>query len=238
MRKTAPYSSTSTALTVSELQSLTDGWLLDGELRQLSPRTLEARQRLVGKFLWFLSEKGFTCCGRLEVRAFLAHVSRGHEEPAGRWGISRLNRQVRPSTTTTYFNILRSPFSFLVEEGAMEASPIETLRPPIFRPDQVQPFNEEQIAALLVATRRSPHPCRDEAIVLFLLDTGARSNEVCSLRVKDVDLAGRRCTVQGKGNKARRLCFGTAVRKGIGEGVVERGPGDRAASRRKPRSVG
>src|SRR5947209_20205592 len=100
MPKTAPYSSTAPTLKTGELKRFADGWLLDGEVRQLSPRTQDSRQRLIRKLLWFLGEKGLTSCGKPELRAFLAYVSRGHEDPGGRWGNPRMDRPVKPGTST------------------------------------------------------------------------------------------------------------------------------------------
>lgn len=79
---------------------------------------------------------------------------------------------------------------------------------PVARADQVQPFTRDQVEALLSAARRSKQRRRDEAILYFLFDTGVRASELCSLKMSDLDLGGRRCTILGKGNKRRTLCLG------------------------------
>ncbi len=89
------------------------------------------------------------------------------------------------------------------------------LKAPIVRQDQILPFTREQQEALLRVARKTRHPKRDEAIVLFLLDTGARASELCSLRRKDLDLTERRCRVRGKGEKDRTLCFGAVTTKAL-----------------------
>jgi site-specific recombinase XerD len=104
--------------------------------------------------------------------------------------------------------------AFCVEE-AFDASPMTRLKAPIVRDDQIQPFTREQQQALQAAARKSRHPKRDEALILFLLDTGARVSEACSLRAKDLDLTGRRCGVGGKGKKDRSICFGGVRMKAI-----------------------
>jgi hypothetical protein len=63
MRKTAPVSSTSSDLTFADLQDLIQGWVDDGEIRQLSPRTLEERRAITGKLLWFLKDRELPTCG-------------------------------------------------------------------------------------------------------------------------------------------------------------------------------
>ncbi len=55
MQKTAPrLTNSGTSFSVSKLQLYAQGWLLDGEIRQLSKRTLDTRRDLVKKLLWFL----------------------------------------------------------------------------------------------------------------------------------------------------------------------------------------
>ena len=49
---------------------------------------------------------------------------------------------------------------------------------------------------------------RDAAILEALYATGIRVSELCGLDVDDVDLAGRRMSVLGKGNKQRVVPFG------------------------------
>ena len=50
-----------------------------------------------------------------------------------------------------YYARLRTFFRFLVEEGSIEASPMETLKAPVSRPDQIEPFTQEHVTALLAA---------------------------------------------------------------------------------------
>ncbi|MBI3909342.1 MAG: tyrosine-type recombinase/integrase [Armatimonadetes bacterium] len=206
---------TTASIPTNDLARCAPGWILDGEVRQLSKRTLEARRFLVDNLLWFLHQQEAATCGAPEVRAFLAYLNRGHEEPGGRWGNPRARRPVRPRTAQTYFTNLRTLFNFLVVEGYLEASPLETLRPPVARADQIQPFTQDEVAALLDAARLGRHRRRDEALALFLLDTGAHASEVCSLRIRDLDFQGRGCTVTGKGNKQRRLYFGARTMKAL-----------------------
>jgi site-specific recombinase XerD len=209
------FASPGISIPLPELEDHARGWLLDGQIRQLSPSTLAARRFLVGKLLWFLRQQEAVACGTLELRGFLAYLSTAHESDEGRWGNTRQRNVVRPRTVQTYFVNLKTLFNYLVEEGVLEASPMETLRPPVARADQVQPFTEDQIRALLAAARRSRHPLRDHAIVLMLLDTGCRASELCALKLNDLDLQGRRCTVLGKGNKRRSLYFGRETTKAL-----------------------
>lgn len=138
---------------------------------------------------------------------FFSYLQHGHSEPGGRWGKANLNKPVRPITIKDYYVNLRCLFNWLVEDGVLAASPLEKIPKPKVRAEQVQPFTQEQIEALLKAARASPNPKRDEAIVLFLYDTGVRASELCGLRMRDLDLNSRHASVLGKGNKHRLVYF-------------------------------
>jgi hypothetical protein len=120
----------STALTIADLEYRAKGWLLDGEMRQLSKQRLAARKFLTDKFLWYLRQQARELCGVHEIRGFVAYLNRAHEDPAGRWGNAQMRRSVRPRTVHAYFVDLRTLFRFLAAEGALEESPLEQLRPP------------------------------------------------------------------------------------------------------------
>lgn len=219
MQKTAPRFSNSgspvgSSISVDELEMQLQNWLEEGQIRYWSKRTLDDRKQNTGKLLWFLRERGFTSCGVRELRAFLAYLTTSHEQPGGRWG-SGARQPLSPGRVHKYYGDLRTLFRFIVAEGGLETSPMELLRPPVRRADQVQPFTLEEVDALIAAACRSRHPRRNEAIVKFLLDTGCRASELCSLKVGDVDWQARRCTVLGKGNKSRLLLFGGVTKKAL-----------------------
>lgn len=57
---------------------------------------------------------------------------------------------------------------------------------------------------------------RDKALVLFMVDTGARLAEVCALKWQDVDIpSGMIRIVEGKGGKTRSVVVGTETRRAL-----------------------
>jgi site-specific recombinase XerD len=215
MQKRPPQCKTSSSITLIELQHAAEGWILDGRIRQLSARTLEARTDLVQKLLWYLRHREAPACGTRELRGFLAYLTGGHEEPGGRWGNPRMTKSVKPSTVETYFVNLQTLFGFLVQEGDLPDSPMATLKPPVYREDQIQPFTQDEVRRLLDASRKTRHPRRDEAIVWLLLDTGMRASELVGLNLEHVEMQARRCTVTGKGNKQRSVYFGATAARAV-----------------------
>ena len=55
---------------------------------------------------------------------------------------------------------------------------------------------------------------RDRAIILTLLDTGI-TDELCQLRIKDIDLESGKTFVTGKGNKSRFVYLGKVSRQSV-----------------------
>lgn len=195
-----------TTLSLRELEDHADGWLIDLEIRQASKATLALRRLIVKNLVWYLRQFEHAECSTNTLRRFFQYLGREPGE-GGRWGNEQKTRAVKPGTVATYHRALKALFTWLVKEQVIDASPMEAIAPPIDRPDQIQPFTQDQVNALLAACKKTDQPRRDEAVLLFMLDTGCRVSEVCALRMCDVDLGGRRASVVGKGNKRRDVFY-------------------------------
>jgi len=196
------------ALSLPDLEYHAMGWALDGDVRNLAREYVQRRKDVSARLLWFLRRRKSETCGTLELRAFFAYLRTGHEEPEGRWGNARETEPLAPSTIKQYHTMLRAFWNFVVAEKGLDVSPMSALKAPIARPDQIQPFTADQQRALLTAAKKSRYSARNVALVLFLLDTGARASELCALRYRDLALSERSCRVLGKGGKERTVCFG------------------------------
>ncbi len=211
------------ALPVRLLPTLISQYLLDGDMSRHSARTAASRRDLLGKLDWFAAREQISTLDTASLRLFFHHVTHGHEEAGGRWGNPRMTRPTKPGTVATYFRIVRAFFNWCVKEKTLSVSPMERITPPVDRPDQVQPFTGEQVAALFRAAKRTTHPARDEAVLFLLLDTGLRVSELAALRVSDVDLLAGHVTVRsGKGGKLRRVPFSLHTRRALYQCLNER----------------
>lgn len=203
------------ALSLSDLEYYAQGWKLDGDVRMLAKSYVEKRRDCTAKLLWFLRSEGYSECGVLELRAFFSYLRSSHERPEGRWGNDKQRRALSAGTFQMWHAMLRGFFNFVVAEGALEVSPMQRLKAPIARPDQVQPFSEDQQRALVEAARETRYHTRNVALILFLLDTGCRASEVCGIVYGDLSLEERSCRVLGKGNKERTVCFGAMTARAL-----------------------
>lgn len=198
-----PSPSSQAQIAVSQLEKFINDWLLDGELRQLTPRTMSWRRDHMERFLWFLRDRECTAVGTAEIKQYMLYLAKSHEEPEGRWGNPKNRAPMRAVSIQNYHRLLRAFFNWLVEEELLPSSPMKKVPAPVCRTEIKQPLPDELIPALVRAAQRSDNPRRNEAIVLVLLDTGMRATELCSLKMKDLDLAARSFRVLGKGNKYR-----------------------------------
>lgn len=159
---------------------------------------------VTGKFLWWLENGKRKATGEKEIINFLAYVG-GPAPEGGRWGNPAAKKENSPRTVKTYWERLRNLLNFGVEQGIIKTNPMARMKAPIARPEQKEPFSEQDIQRILDAATTTRNPKRDATICLLLLDTGIRNNELCTLKMKDLDLRNRQATVLGKGNKRRTI---------------------------------
>jgi len=199
----------------ADLPGLIEEWLLECECRQHAATTNAVRRVFANNLLWFLRHRGFEQCGSRELKQFFLYLARGHEETGGRWGQGRFTKPLRPVSIKDYYACLRSFFGWMESEEIVALSPMARISRPPVRDEVKQPLSETQVEALLRAARLSQSPHRDEAIVLLLLDSGVRANELVQLKVSDLDIKNGNFFVIGKGNKRRSCYFGQATKKAL-----------------------
>ncbi|WP_322769566.1 tyrosine-type recombinase/integrase [Frankia sp. Cr1] len=112
--------------------------------------------------------------------------------------------------TNQTFRALQQWFAWLLDEGEIEHSPMERMKPPQVAGKLVPLVAVDQVKALLaVCTGKGLIDRRDAAIIRVLADTGGRRGEVAKLTVEDVDLGRKLIYVTGKGGRPRQVAIGT-----------------------------
>lgn len=117
------------------------------------------------------------------------------------WRAARERDGAAPATINRALSTLRGYGAWLVRRGTLPADPLAGVRPlptsPLERPD----LPPESLAALFGAAGARGHPAlraRDAALVALLGLVGLRTQEVCNLRVGDLDLAAGLVAVRGR----------------------------------------
>lgn len=177
--------------TEATLRRLIDLYLLRCEVEGKSPRTVGAYRETLGRF------------------AGIVVVERPDEVTAEHL-YTYLGRftHLRAETRHRYFREVRCFFNWLVDAGYIERSPFRGMRNVRLPQRIVQPFSSEEIARLLDACGDGAMGSRDRALLMTLLDTGARCSEVVQLELADLDLGHRRLRIlHAKGDKQRVVPF-------------------------------
>jgi site-specific recombinase XerD len=170
----------------------------------VSPNTILAYCGAVERFVDFLVGAG--------LPTDVVAIRRDHVEAF----ISDALDRFKPATANHRFRGVQRFFNYLVDEGALEASPLSRMRPPRIPEDPPGVLTRAEQGRLLAACEGSDFEARrDKAIVSVFLDTGARRAEVAGLRwtpdnelTNDVDLDGRAIRVIGKGRRERLVRIG------------------------------
>jgi site-specific recombinase XerD len=103
---------------------------------------------------------------------------------------------------------LRAFCTWLYEERYVDRDLFATVKIPKAPTLVKDTLSPGEVQALLETARTTGrYRLRDEAIILFLLDTGARNSEVCSLKAEDIDWVQGIAKLYGKGNKERFVPF-------------------------------
>jgi len=115
----------------------------------------------------------------------------------------------------SYTRSLRAFCQWLTDEEFLDVNPMAKVKQPK-APALVKPtLTREDVAALLDAAKAGRTVLRDTALILFMLDTGARANEVCTLKAADILWSDRLAKLYGKGQKERFVPFSPHTAKAM-----------------------
>ncbi|WP_322793342.1 tyrosine-type recombinase/integrase [Bellilinea sp.] len=167
-----------------------DEFLLSRQAMRCSPRTIRTYRSILGRFIQWLKKEGVQSVIQLSPR----HVRKFMSQTSGsQWTLNGYGRAIR-----TFLN-------FLVQEELVDHKISIKVPPP---PKQRLPFlNSSQIKQLLEFC--DP---QEKAIILLIVDSGLRRQEVCNLKIGNVQIeSGMIRVVQGKGNKDRIVFIGRST---------------------------
>ncbi len=108
---------------------------------------------------------------------------------------------------------VRSFFQYLRRKGEVATDPTEGMGSPEVKKPLPRTAREEDVRALLAfcARRNTVEGLRDLAMLRLLWATGMRVGELVTLNVADVDLAGGKVRVVGRGSRERKLPIDNAT---------------------------
>jgi integrase/recombinase XerC len=170
--------------------------------RNLSPATLKAYRREIGRFLDHVvaTHPDPRTVRAVDIRAWIAHL----------W-----QSGLGPRSLERALASLRTYFAFLVVEGAVDANPAVSVPHPRRETQPPDVAERYAIEELLESFPDTPAGRRDRAMVELLYGAGLRVSELVALDVEDVSLTERMLRVRGKGRRERLVPFGRRAAEAV-----------------------
>lgn len=186
-----------------DIASLLDSWLLHLAAERKSAQTLKTYGDGVRAFFrWCEAADRAPVLDRPTVNAFVSALLDGGAEAA-----TARSRQLA----------VRRFSAWLADEGEIDTDQLVNLKPPKLDHKVVPELDDDQLRALIKACKGNDlRDRRDEAIVCFMAETGARAGEVVGMGVADIDLKrGAAVVRRGKGGKGRTVPVGPQTARAL-----------------------
>jgi len=189
---------------LGQLRSLARSWLVHLEAENKSPKTLLSYGAAAEQLEQFLTTSG--------MPTDVSGIAREHIDMF----LIALMHRTSASTAATRYRALQQLFKWLRDEGEIDRNPMERMKPPSTDERPVPVISDDDLRTLFkVCSGSSFDERRDTALFRLFLNTGARVQEMSSMKLDDVDLHARGIYVMGKGRKARKLTLGPKATKAL-----------------------
>jgi integrase/recombinase XerD len=203
-----------------------DQWLAHLRVeRGVSPHTLLAYRRDLGRYLAFLRDRGVrttTGVSEAHVAEFLAHLRTGDDA----------HPPLAASSAARTLAAVRGWHRFLALEGQAPADPAQEVSPPTPPRRLPKAIGQAEVERLLAAAAvgDTPTALRDRALLEILYGCGARVGEAVALDLDDVlpdpgdDDGPGMVRLYGKGRKERLVPVGRYAREALDAWLVRGRP--------------
>ena len=188
-----------------------------------SEKTVERYRYIISRFMKYIN---------VPLKKVTVYHIRGYM-------MAEKDRGIAENTLAGYRDVYMSLFGWLHREGLIPTNPCANLEPVKKKKEVRKPLSTVEIERL----KEACSSLRDKAIITFLLSTGCRISEVCSLNIEDIDFRTMEVTVLGKGNKERTAYLdsvaGLYLNKYLKSAERENGPlfAGKGSTRLKPGGV-
>ena len=174
-------------------------FLTDCQVRNLAPRTLAIYRRHLQDLGAWLG-RPLADVSTDDLRAYFLSL-RERRNPGGQHQC---------------FRVLRTFYRWLLAEGAIASNPMQRLKAPRVPEQALDPVGLDVVKAMLDTCGKGLLGLRDRALLLALVDTGARANELLAVNLADVDLASGAILLRVTKMKRPRVVFlGKRARKAV-----------------------
>ena len=182
-------------------------YLVVKKLEGLSIKTLKNYNNELLKFANYL-RKPLTTITSMDLRMYLAQRC----------------KNLKPSTTNTQSYILKSFFSWLLEEEYISKNPMLKIK----ATKEPSRLREALTVYEIEVLRQKCKNLREKALLEFTYSTGCRLSEIVGVDIEDINFHNKTLKVIGKGNKERIVCFNTKAKYLLKEYILSRNDSESA----------
>jgi integrase/recombinase XerD len=197
---------TNTLSQIDYLPILIASFLTDRKSQGFAAETVKFYRKKLRYFSEFCEGQAVTQVSQLTadlIRRYILELRDGHNDGG----------------VNACFRSLRTLLYWVEQEEIMPfdwKNPIRKVKAPKLPVEPIEPISLPDIKALLETCQQSFSGSRDRAMILGLLDTGARAQEFLDLNLEDVELASGSVLIrQGKGRKPRMVFLGRKAIRAI-----------------------
>ncbi|MCJ7535218.1 MAG: tyrosine-type recombinase/integrase [Anaerolineales bacterium] len=192
---------------VDHLETWLEGFMVDRKVQGMSPGTIGFYNEKLAKFLKFCDSQLIT-----QVTEITPQTIREYLLALDKWGHN-------PGGIHAHYRAVRTFLNWWEDDVEPEGwkNPIRKVKAPRVGIEPLEPADIGDIKRILAICKRGEFTGdRDRAIILTLLDTGARAQELLDMDLDDLDLVlGSILIRHGKGRKPRTVYISKPSRKAI-----------------------
>lgn len=206
-----------------KLSKAIQGYWLEKRLG-FSPHTITGYEVIFRRLIEFLNDAEIESITSVNIREFLfVHLPEQHK--------ARTGKELNKKTVADAWIALSSLWTWAAAELEIKHVIRGKVKIPKFNKKAIEPYTQAEIKRMVAAARytkewstrtgkrtqtKRPTADRDVALILVLVDTGIRAQELCDLVIGDYDEKRSRLHVKhGKGDKGRFVVMGNRARKGL-----------------------
>lgn len=195
------------------IEDMLPSWERQMRARNLTPQSVEAYLKRMRRFVrWLVAESRSLLVAAISKATILDYLAAAVAEGAA------------PKSVQDYHGACHVFFDWLVEEGEIPQSPMDTIHTPKVPKKPVPLLDDEELLDLLRTCEGTDFMARrDAAILRLIVDTGLRRGELTRLLVADVDLIRMEATLHGKGRKDYTVVFRSKTATALGRYLRIRG---------------
>ena len=222
-----------------------DGFVKYKTAEGLSQRTVDSYELVLKKWMEKMGDKPIGKVAPADVRDHLAYLRTDyvpHRFSKAKSSAESASLKLAPKTLRNHWITFKAFFRWAATEFKI-SNPMSEIPAPKYKVAPVEAFSKEAIAGMIKActyaretnpvnrqsfVTRRPSAKRDEAIILFLLDTGLRASELCHLKIGEVDMKTGKVTIKhgdeggAKGGKGRTVFIGKSTRRVVWRYLIDR----------------